>query len=461
MKVGRYCAFFLLVASLAGLQQTYRFPSELAASSEVKARLEKGLLPQLERMRLCGQVQGQPHSLQALTPGRIWKLEVPLGAPVASEQIVLRLDPGLLQSQLEQQEKVCQLLLSKKKAANITPEQVAQQEKIVAELTVALQDSSNNSSAQSINERMQQAQAAVIRERGLLAAANPAVAEDEYAQAKLSRQEAQAQYDKFVNLYAEGAVSEAELNTQQVLLDEAQDRFEAAEEHYNAVTSGTSPALEAAVLEVKTLESELAQLKQSDAANPSREVVVAQLAEAKSELAKMQTALTPTEKISLEKELGAAQEKLRQSRSELEKYAIASASQGRLAKYLVAAGQTVKVGQPLAIIEDPDDLVLYVPVPRPLAALIKPGDRALVKVKGLSDYCDAEVETLLPAREPDQADKFWLHLRFFGSNSALTAGAEAEIVRAGLWQHEEDALPAGEPEGFGAKEEHGSDAVDL
>ncbi|HXH60016.1 MAG TPA: HlyD family efflux transporter periplasmic adaptor subunit [Fimbriimonadaceae bacterium] len=456
---------------------------------------------QAQYSRLSGSFESRPALLASRASGRVSKLVVEEGTFVHAGDPIAILEADTTDARAEAQRQLATQAEQKlqetlngprqedidAQKANVArlqalltklingprPEEVAAAESRYRQADAAYQKAKTGARPEEIDA----ARAAEGQAAAKLAAAKRGPTEEEKSQLAAARDSAAAReenalndWNRAKNLYAQGAISKQAADAAETAYKTAQAAHTAAEEAYKRAKEGTPPE------ELQAAEQAYQQAKANRElveAGPRKEDVEAarqQMLAAKNEYEVLKRGSRKEDIDAMRASVAQAQAVLdamikgarKEVKAQAEAASKAASAQADAAttvsdekvirattdclveRLLVAVGDLLQPGTPVAEVTDPSDIWIRVYVPEKNLAQIKVGDKATLRVDGIDGTLQGHVESIATRGEftpanlqtPEERGKqmFGVRIRLDKPDSRVKAGMYATVTQVGGWK---------------------------
>jgi HlyD family secretion protein len=241
----------------------------------------------------------------------------------------------------------------------------------------------------------------------------------------------------------EEALRQAEIGTPKEEMDQAREAYRQAQAALALVLAGSRREdIAAAKAEVDAAQQNL-QLLRKGSRREDIEAAQARLDQAQAALQALRKGSRPEEIAQAEAAARAAAASAQSAQDNLHERVIRAPIEGVVERILIAVGDLVTPGMPVARMTDPKDLWIRVYVPEANLANLRVGSDAVLQVDGIAEAVPAQVESIAARGEftpanlqtPDERGKqvFAVRLRLKRPDPRIKAGMAATVVRLGQW----------------------------
>jgi len=398
------------------------------------------------RSTLSGFFESQPIQVSSRVAGRVTTIRVREGDNVKGGDVLVTLDAGPAEYDAQSKQAAADQAADQYRdiRAGARPEEIARQQAVVDE-------SIQNLEKLQRGPRPQEVAAAIAAERAArakLAASLRGPTREEKAEAKDRLDAARAQETlanaeatRYTNLFAKEAVTKQQLDQIVANQRSAVAKRREMDAAYRRLVAGTPR--EELVADRETYRQVRAQEGLVLAGNRKEDIEAgeARLRQAQATLAELEHGNRPQQIAAALDAAKAAMASAKSVRKNLDEQNVRAPRAGILDRVLIATGDLITAGQPIARIDDPSDIWLRVYVPEAELARIKVGSSAGLSVDGVAHPVDAVVESIADTGEftpvnlqtPGERGKqvFAVRLRLAHPDPAVKAGMYASVDRLG------------------------------
>ncbi|MCR5661083.1 MAG: HlyD family efflux transporter periplasmic adaptor subunit [bacterium] len=397
---------------------------------------------------LSGVFENQPTLVSSRVEGRIKAITVQEGDAVKKGDKLAELDPGPLLSELkalEEKQKEAEARLRDVKAGT-RPEDIEKQKAAVKEAESVLERLQNGSRPQEIAY----AKASYDEAVAAYNKANAGPREEEIARAREELKSAQAHLDfaasedaRYSSLYEGGAVSRQIYENMHEQHLRAQASEKKAQELVLELERGTrAEDIEAARARMESARQQLS-LVSEGSRREDIEAAQAKLKQAQATLDRLILGARPEEIIAASNAAKAAAHNTQALRDKISEYIVLAPIDGIVEIKLCAAGDLIAAGTPVLRMSDPGDIWAKVYIPEDQLSLVKPGDKAVLKIDGIAEKLAGVVENVavtgeftpinLQTTEERGRQVFAVKLRLAEPDARVKAGMCVTVKEMGGW----------------------------
>jgi len=450
------------------------------------------------RSTLSGFFENQPAEVASKVGGRVLHINVKEGDTVRAGQAVIELDSATASADLRAQNAAAMQAAAHLSLVNAgpRPEDIAHQKQVVAEARAAFSEALAGPRPQQIaqaraqlreaqanydkavagprSEDKLQAAAKAMAAKAKLDAAIRGLTPDQIAQFKDRLDAADSQerlasqdFERYKTLYAADAVTRQQFDTAKANLtdataheqeardayanavagtpmeelDQTRNEYQAARQAQELLNNGSRPEDIAAAKANRDAVRQALNLLLAGTRQEDIGAARARLGQAQSGLDALLAGSRPQEKAEAQEQLKQALATVRAARINLSEHIVFATKPGIVDRILVAVGDVVNQGSPVARIDDPTDIWIRVYIPESQLGKIKTGSAASLKVDGIDAPEAAYIESVASQGEftpanlqtPDERGKqvFEVRLRLRNQDTRVKAGMYATVKSLG------------------------------
>lgn len=398
---------------------------------------------------LSGTFENQPTLASSRSSGRVLKIFAKEGSVVKKGDLLVQLDPGPLQADLEAQKAQLQEAKAnlKKMQKGWRQEEIEAQKAVVDELRANLAKMQNGNRPQEIAQAKYQ----VGQAKAQLDKLKFGPRAEEIAQAKAELNSAQAvliqskqDYCRYKSLYESGAVSrrtfeEAEegLRTSQASYDRASQALLQQENGYR------QEDIEAATQAYQSAQEKYS-LLQEGARQEDIQAAQAKLQQAEAIMRQYNNGYRVEDIEAAKSAVKAREMQVRSLAEKIAEHKVCSPIDAVVDRELVSEGDLVNAGASLLRLSNPQDIWLRVYLAQNKLALVKVGDKAVLHIDGLpGEEIEAKVTSIdtqgeytpINLQTPEERGQqvFAIQLRLAKEDQRVKAGMAATVKSMGQW----------------------------
>ncbi|HEY4000017.1 MAG TPA: HlyD family efflux transporter periplasmic adaptor subunit [Candidatus Xenobia bacterium] len=412
-----------------------------------------GLLVDLHRQRersvMSGFFESQPTVVASRSGGRVQRILTPEGAKVSAGQRLMELeaapgqaDTAALEAAARQAEAHFQAV-----HAGPRPEDIRRQEAVVAELRSQLDKTVNGAQPEEIasaQARYDQAQARYAEALHGPTWEDRGQVRQQMAAAQARRDFAKKEMGRQQSLYAQDATSRHAVDQAVSDYDAAEATLRSAEDAFYQARRGTRTEDIAQARADKEAARQQWLLLKGGSRPEDVAAARARLAQAQAQLDELRRGNRPEDVAEARAQAARAQAEARSAVAKTAERQVTAPLAAVVERNLVAVGDLVTIGQPLARLADPTDIWLRVYLPEADLAKVKVGDAAQLQVDGIDPRVPAVVDVIAtqgeftPANVQTPGDRgqqvYAVRLRLANPDARIKAGMEATVKSMGQWR---------------------------